>query len=343
MRREMHCPCSFRPILGALVISALSFVPRSARADCGSPIASSCVEPDHVWPTGLPSAFLFAPRADLPKNSFGGLRAVTAYLDRPLLVSTPGGGPGVNTTGAVSSRFVTTLGGYFALWNWGAVDAMLPIIWGQKGGGAGLASGTGTLPGSAVSDLRLGASVQLLRSDDFASIEDSTKGYAWSFRLGVSLPTAASGAFAGGTSVVLNPSTSFVFRKGRFVGMGTVGARIREQTDFLDLRLGQEISAGLGASVDVLEKSRLTALLETQVFVGLSAQRNMTVDKQGTRTYPSGRMTVPAEWHLSLRTSPISPNWGVAAGFGTAIPFGENTALGTPAYRVSLRIETLLR
>lgn len=316
---------------------------RDAAADCGTPIASTCVDMDHAWPTGLPSAFAFLPRADLPKDTYGGLKVTTMYLDRPLLLSTPSGGPGVNTTGAVSSRFVTYFGGYVGLGNWGALDVSLPVVWGQQGGGGSLVNGGASLPASALSDLRLGATIQLLRSEGFTSSEEAPKGYAWSLRLGASLPTGTDSAFAGGSGVVLGPSTSFVFRKGRFLGTGALGARFREQVDFLDLRLGQEVFVGIGGAVDILEKARLTALLETQVFVGLSPQRNVNIDTQGIRTNGSSRLTVPAEWHLSLRTSPLSPNWGFAAGFGTAIPFGEATALGTPAYRFSLRFETLVR
>lgn len=330
---------------GALLATTVLLAPSgdARAADCGSELASSCLEPDHVWPTGQNSAFLFSPRADIPREVVGSLRVVTTYIDRPLLVATPGGGPGVNTNGAVSSRFTTHLGGAINLWDRASLDGMLPIVWGQNGAGAALVTGAGKLPTTAIADVRLGATVQLWRSETFGSVEEAESGGAWSFRLGLSLPTGGSGAFAGGASVVVAPSTSFVVRKNRFFGTWTAGARFREQVDFLDLRLGQELMIGGGAGVDVLDRGRLTAVLEAQAFMVLSPQRNMAIGPAGIFSAPSDRVTVPTEWHLGLRSAPFSPNWALAGGFGTAIPFGEGTAVGTPAYRMSLRIEALIR
>ncbi|MFO0666914.1 MAG: hypothetical protein U0174_23385 [Polyangiaceae bacterium] len=327
----------------ALFLSAL-LSPLGARAaECGPDIASSCLDPDHVWPTGQAGAFLLLPRADIPRGSIGSLRAATTYIDRPLLVSSPGGGPEVNTNGAVSSRFTTTLGGAVHFGDRLAVDGVIPIVWGQNGSGAALVTGGSTLPTTAISDLRLGATVQLWRSEDFSSVEDAESGGAWSVRLGMSLPTGVSGAFAGGTSVVVAPSTSFIFRKGRLFGTLSAGARFREKVDFLDLRLGQELMAGFGGGLDILNRSRLSVVLETQTFLVLHPQRNLAVGPAGVFTGVSDRVTVPTEWHLGVRSAPVSPNWAIAGGFGTAIPFGEGTAVGTPAYRFSLRVEAMLR
>ena len=116
------------------------------------------------------------------------------------------------------------------------------------------------------------------------------------------------------------PSVAADGKLGRFFGAVEAGARIRPITDLLGARIGSQLLGGLGVGVNLLADERLSGALEAWALPTLVAQSN-------------GATLIPAEWQLSLRTSPLaSRELAVQLGGGGAL----DDSLTTPRLRFTL-------
>jgi hypothetical protein len=84
-----------------------------------------------------------------------------------------------------------------------------------------------------------------------------------------------------------------------------VGARIRGVTSLLGSRVGTQMVVGLGAGFDILTRDRLTLGAEARMLPGFATQASAQVQTGAITTTPNGKVAIPAEWLVSLRTAPF--------------------------------------
>ncbi|MFO0666905.1 MAG: hypothetical protein U0174_23340 [Polyangiaceae bacterium] len=329
-------------VLASVCTLMATFASREASAaDCDNPIANPCIDLETSMPTGHDNVFANIPRVDIDKDAYGSVRIWNSYTRNSLLTSTPGGGgPGTNLSPSVGSRATTSLGGSVFAWNRLALDVVLPISWYQDGGGAALVGGS-PLPTSSIGDLRLGLTGMIHRTRDIRGL-DFEDGIALGVRGGLHLPTATAAGFAGSTSPVGALSSTLSLRKGRWLGSFMLGARIREASDYLDLRVGSQLEAGAGFGVEVLGERKLVLGAELHALLGLYGLRDVAVSKDGYVALAGSRVHLPTEWAFIARTVPWK-DLSFTATFGTSIPWSDSTALGSPAYRATLSIGETFR
>jgi len=191
------------------------------------------------------------------------------------------------------------------------------------------------------------------------ALRDPRLGFAYSFdnllrlrelgaraALEASFPFGDRAAFAGDRNVVLQPSVTFSYRAERFSTRGELGARLRESSDYGDLRVGSQGFIALAAGVDVLSRGLLFASAEAFALPPLGSNR-----APGASATVTTVRLVPAEWLVALSTT-FRPHgeWQLAASLGTGLPLSGETRSGasadylgitTPLWRsvLSLRFE----
>jgi hypothetical protein len=294
---------------------------------------SPCINDDILWPHAGPSNFQAVGGSDTVAAGQLGFGFQASYLSRPIVLElqSPGGG---SQAYAVNDQANATF-----LWSYGVVprlelDLALPLTVGQ--GGTGLAPVTGGpgLNDTAVRDMRFGFTYALARGAKRKSAAPyETGGLAARFE--VSAPTGDRDQFAGERSGVFVPSVAADGRIGRFFGAVEAGARIRPITDLLGARVGTQLVGELGAGFDLLADGRLSMTLEAWALPTLLAQTSSGGASAPTHAAPSAGPLVPAEWQLSLRTSPLaSRELSLQLGGGGAL----DDSLTTPQVRFTLSV-----
>jgi hypothetical protein len=320
-----------RPGIGVLAIASAAFVgarTHSATATECTGAVSPCVNDDTLWPHAGPSRFQAVGGSETVAPSELGFALSVSYLSRPinLVPEAPGGGP---------NRYVIDdqVNGTF-LWSYGVtrrleLDLALPLTFGQSGSGLAPVTGGPGLHDTAVRDMRFGFTYALVRSvaaDPRASGVRPPDTWGLTTRFEVSAPTGDRDQFAGERSGVFVPSLAADGRIERFFVAAEVGARVRPVTQLLDARVGSQLLGALGIGVDVLPDQRLSAGLEAWALPTLAGQS--TAQSRGTSL-------VPAEWQLSLRTSPV-PSHDLSLQVGGGGALSESTT--TPRMRFTLAI-----
>src|SRR5215475_7148933 len=119
-----------------LTTSLLS-APASAAEKCGNPLISTCINSDNVWPHAGPSQLLTIGGTETVGKGQVGFGLFATYLSRPITLHVPSPSPGAGGTDqyAVNDQ----VNGSF-LWAYGVTDRLeldfiLPITFGQGGGG----------------------------------------------------------------------------------------------------------------------------------------------------------------------------------------------------------------
>lgn len=312
--------------IAAFAVACTAIFAVSTRTAVASECAgnvSPCINDDILWPHAGPSSFQAVGGSDTVGAGQLGFGFQASYLSRPIVLElrSPGGG---SQAYAVNDQANATF-----LWSYGVVprlelDLALPLTLGQ--GGTGLAPVTGGpgLNDTAVRDMRFGFTYALARGTRRKRAAPyETGGLAARFE--VSAPTGDRDQFAGERSGVFVPSVAADGRIGRFFGALEVGARIRPITDLLGARVGTQLVGELGAGVDLLADGRLSVAVEAWALPTLSTQSSAS----------GAGPLVPAEWQLSLRTSPLaSRELSLQLGGGGAL----DDSLTTPQVRFTLAI-----
>ncbi len=311
-----------RPGIGAFAIACLTVLGMSTRfanaTECAGSV-SPCINDDTLWPHAGPSHFLAVGGSDTVGASQLGFALQASYLSRPIVLqlTSPGGG---SHAYAVNDQANGTF-----LWSYGVdarleLDLALPLTFGQGGTGLAPVSGGPGLHDTAVRDMRFGFAYALVR-DRHGPIAHPDTGWGLAARVEVSAPTGDRDQFAGERSGVFVPSLSVDGRVGRVFGAAEVGARVRPITELLGARVGTQLLGALGVGVDLMPAERLSAQLEAWALPTLVSQ--------------FGHALIPAEWQLSLRTSPLaSRELSVQLGGGGAL----DDSLTTPQVRFTLSI-----
>jgi hypothetical protein len=315
------------PGIAGLAIACAAFTSLCARAavasECSGDV-SPCINDDTLWPHAGPSHFFAVGGSETTGPGQLGFALQASYLSRPIVLqlTSPGGG---------SRAYVINdqANGTF-LWSYGVgrrleLDMALPLTFGQGGTGLAPVSGGPGLKDTAVRDMRFGFAYALVRKARAPQqAEERTWGLAGRFE--VSAPTGDRDQFAGERSGVFVPSLAADVKLGRFFGAAEAGARIRPITELLGARVGTQLLGAIGVGFNLMPDERLSAALEAWALPTLATQSGSS---------SGGAPLVPAEWQLSLRTSPLaSRELSVQVGGGGAL----DNSLTTPQVRFTLSI-----
>jgi hypothetical protein len=315
------------PGIGGLAIASAALISICARvalaSECSGDV-SPCINDDTLWPHAGPSHFLAVGGSETTGPAQLGLALQTSYLSRPIVLklTSPGGGSQANVINDQAN-------GTF-LWSYGIgrrleLDLALPLTFGQGGTGLAPVSGRPGLKDTAVRDMRFGFTYALVRK---ARAPQPAEEHVWGLagRFEVSAPTGDSDQFAGERSGVFVPSLAADGKLGRFFGAAEAGARIRPITELLGARVGTQLLGAIGVGYDVVADERLSAALEAWALPTLATQ---------SASSSRGAALIPAEWQLSLRTSPLaSRELSVQVGGGGAL----DNSLTAPQVRFTLSI-----
>lgn len=212
----------------------------------------------------------------------------------------------------VEHQLAGQIGVAFGLFDRFVAYARVPVLFVLEGQAV---SGFPSADGAGLGDLALGARAVLHGTADDV--------FALALELEATLPTAGAARgqqqLLGDSGVTFTPRLLAEVRPHPIVRLqANLGARFREDVDFTVLRVGHELTWGVGAGVFVVEDV-LEARVESWGSVGFA-----TLDQ------PSG---APAELLGGLRVTPVS---GLV--IGLAGGFGLGTGYGTPAFRGALTI-----
>ncbi len=199
------------------------------------------------------------------------------------------------------------------------LSATLPVRLYQTGAGAGglTSQSSSSVASAALRDARLGVAYSF---DDLMRVP----GFGARAGLEASFPLGDEDAFAGERSVVLEPNATLSYRFERFAARAELGARVRQASDYGDVRLGNQGVIALGAGVDVLSRGLLFLSLEAFALPPLASNRATAANPAVT-----SERWLPAEWLLAV-SSTLRPHgeWQLSGSFGTGLPLSNETRAG---------------
>jgi hypothetical protein len=323
-----------RRVAAALAFSAASFATTAASASdpcAASPLVSTCVNSDNLWPHAGAQVFATVGGVDTVEPGHFGFGLVSDYQSRPIVFHVPGPGGGGTDAYAIDNQ----VNGNF-LWALGVtrrleLDFALPITFAQSGGGAAPVTGSSVpLHDTAMRDIRFGFAYQLLAHD----AAHPTEGFGVTGRFEMSAPNGDRDEFAGDATGVFVPSLAADFRSGRWLAGLELGARIRPDAQVQGANVGPQGTIALGVGYDLLNRSKLLGVMvEARALPTFSTQYTLTTSDIGTTEAPSGGALVPAEWMLSLRSSPLpTDDLSVTVGGGSELSSGA-AGVTAPRFR----------
>jgi OOP family OmpA-OmpF porin len=317
---------------------------RAHAADCAGAV-SPCIDVDTLWPHAGVADFVAVGSTETVTPGQVGFGLVATYQSRPLVlqVASPGAGAGGSEQDAVNDQVNGTF-----LWAFGVarrleLDLAIPLTFAQSGTGLSPVSGGPGLKDTAVRDVRFGFAYAILPRARQGAAGDETAGERLACgllgRFEMSAPVGDSDQFAGEHSAVVAPSLAADCRIGRALAGVEVGARVRPITELLNTRIGTQIYAALGVGWDLLPRRLLGATLEAWVLPTLAAQDDLSIVRGAYTGTPNGQHIAPAEWQLSVRSSPLrGGDLSLQAGGGTGIPLSGELPATTPRFRFTLGV-----
>ncbi|HET9449825.1 MAG TPA: OmpA family protein, partial [Aggregicoccus sp.] len=141
----------------------------------------------------------------------------------------------------------------------------------------------------------------------------------------VRLPTGDGDSFLGERSVLFAPRLAVERAFGPVRLLGNVGLRIREDTQFLNLAVGDEVTFGAGAVVDLPDLGSLTDVKATgEMHLATPTSQPFTFSQADS-------LKTPWEVLGGVRAQVAGP-WGVQLGVGKGV--GISSGYGREAFRV---------
>jgi hypothetical protein len=330
MRSSME---PLRRVCGGATAGALLVMTATASADpaCYGSV-SPCINDDALWPHAGPSRFVQIGSSETVPQGQLGFGVVATYLSRPIVFQVPSPGGAGSDQYAVNQQANATF-----LWAYGIADRLeldvaLPITLGESGAGLAPLTGGAGLKDTAVRDLRFGFAYELVPHADppadpatGPATNGATREWGLAARFELSAPTGDHDQFAGEPSAVFVPSVAADYHHpGGLVAGLEVGARLRPTTDLLTARVGSELVVGAGVGYEILPHDLLTAAVETWALPMLVAQED-------------GSHIAPAEWQLSVRSSPPHHE-DISVQLSGGGPFESLPPITTPQVRFTLGV-----
>ena len=326
---------SFASFALAAAIVAVSPSARAAE-NCGSPLVSTCINSDTLWPHAGPSQFLTVGGTETVAKGQAAFGLFTTYLSRPVTLHLPSPGPGGSNQFAVNDQVNGTFLFAYGVTNRLEIDLALPVTFGQGGAGVEPITGGAGLADTAVRDLRFGAAYAIIprarRAPDGQSL------FSLTARLETSAPTGDEDQFAGERAAVFIPTMAADARFGRLFTGAEVGARLRPTAELAGARVGSQILLGAGVGYDLLPRRELLGImLEARAMPILPEQHDLSPTDQGLVSTGNGKHIIPAEWALAARSAPLAGgDFVIHAGGGG--PFTTDAPITSPRFRFMLGI-----
>lgn len=326
----------------AVLLSTAAWSSTAEARECANPLVGTCINSDTYWPNPGPMRFATVAGTETVARGQVGFGLVATYLSRPVVVRVASPGPGGSDQFVVDDQ----VNGNF-LFAYGVterlqLDFALPITFVETGAGTSPITGGENLRDTAVRDVRFGfayALVPRVRLDPETAAKEGGPGRSWSLtaRFGATAPAGDRPDFAGDRSVVYTPSLAADYRVWRvFFGL-ELGARVRKTTEFAGARVGTQLVTGLGAGFDILDRERLSAMLEARAYPTFAEQHDTAQSATGISSQPNGKSIMPAEWMLTARTAPfLGGDFAFFAGGGGPIPTSSDAPITSPRFRFIL-------
>ncbi len=328
-------------VLAASLLCAL--VSRADAKECTNPLVNTCINDDTFWPNAGPTRFAAVSSTETIGRGLVSFGLVATYLSRPVILRVASPGPGGSDQYVIDNQ----VNGNF-LFAYGVTDRLqldfaLPLTFAQDGAGTSPITGGRALRDTAIRDLRFGVAYALVprvRMDPVTAAQEGGPGKSWSLaaRFAMSAPTGDQTDFAGERTAVFIPSLAGDYRVDRFFFGADLGMRLRPVTEFAGARIGTQLTSALGAGYDVLDRERLSVLLEGRAYWNFAEQHETTQSAFGISSRPRSedKFIVPAEWMLGVRSAPIlGGDASFYAGGGGPIPLGPD-AITVPRFRFVL-------
>ncbi len=298
----------------------LSLAPSPAAAShCEPHPLSSCVPSNQQWLAAGPSRFATIPRAEVLDTGRLSLALAGIYQQDPLVLEAPSPDsegrsvPLVEHIIDTQALFAAGLGSGFEF------TSVLRLVTHQEGSGIGAVrsrSHSGpSLASSAIRDPLFGIGYTLL-----ASLPPG-RPYALKLRSDFSLPLGDPESFASEPGAVLAPALTFQWQAGRFNASADLGLRLRPSVTLADVRYGDQLSAAVGTSVEVVRETLFVAA-EATALPGLESPP-ATPDGAHARW-------IPAEWALSVSLY-WSKIYSLLVSAGGGLPLSSRTFGGDPS------------
>ena len=337
----MRAVALFSSSLAAALVPLFVVMPARAN-DCSSPLLSTCINDDTFWPHAGASQMLTVGGVETIAKGQVGFGLVTSYLSRPITLHLPSPGPRGSDQHVIDDQVNGTF-----LWGYGVTDRLeldfaLPLTFGQGGAGISPISGGASLQDTAARDLRFGLAYALVPR---ARVDHGTSHpmgdlFGLTARFETSAPTGDRDQFAGERAAVFVPSVAADLRRGRYFGGIEVGARLRPTAELAGSRIGSQATLGIGVGADLLKNTRdlLSVTAEARALPTFAEQHTSAQTAQGLISTPNGKHITPAEWSVSVRTSPlVGGDLGIQLGGGGPIPLSDS-AVTTPRFRFTLSL-----
>ncbi len=322
-----------------LLVLGLATEGEAEAKECTNPLVNTCINSDTFWPNAGPQRFATISGTETVGQGQVGFGLVATYLSRPIVLRVASPGPGGSDQYVVNDQVTGNFLFAYGVTPRLQLDFALPVTFIQTGAGTSPLTGGADLRDTAVRDLRFGFAYQLVpreRISPDAQAERSPHSWSLATRMTVSAPTGDSSDFAGERSAVFAPSIAADYRyRILFLGLD-VGARLRPVTEFAGARVGSQITTGLGAGVDIIDRERLSVMAEARSYINFAEQHDTSQSAFGISSQPNGKSITPAEWLLALRTAPLlAGDVSFIAGGGGPIPIGD-AAITVPRFRFVL-------
>ncbi len=323
----------------ALALVAVSSADARASDPCqASPLVSTCVSSDTLWPHAGPQLFATVGGVETVAQGTFGFGLVADYISRPIVLTVPGAGGGTPeyaVDNQVNGTFLWAVGITRRL----QLDVALPVTFGQDGSGAGPVTGSSTpLHTTAMRDLRFGLALQLVPRTGV----DADRLFGLTARVDVSAPTGDRDQFAGEATAVFAPSLAADLQRGRWFAGLEVGARIRPATQLQAVQgdtVGSQATIALGVGYDLLRREKLLAVMaEARSLPTFATQSDLASTPGGTVETANGTVLAPSEWMLSVRSAPLATDdFSITVGGGGPIGSGQE-AFTSPRFRFFLGV-----
>jgi len=292
---------------------------------------STCFVADNLWPHAGGTRWASQAPTETAAAESLAVSFFNAYLHQPVGLRVPSPDPEGTTVYAVEHLWSSSLAMALGVTDGLQVSLVLPFALYEHGAGkADVLGSEDGLPRSALGDLRFGATVAWLERDE------ADQGPGLSTRFEMTLPTGQENGFLSSPSAVYAPGASFDYRIDDLTLGADLGVRLRRPVDFANIRIGNQLTASLGAGYDLLSDGWLSVNLEAFALVTLANQLAIVRAPDGsTTTEESGPIHAPAEWLLSARTAGLlDGRFRASLGGGSFIPTADSLAVTTPAFRV---------
>ncbi|MCL2777861.1 MAG: hypothetical protein FWD73_07645 [Polyangiaceae bacterium] len=327
----------------AFAIATFAFEPVSRANDCNNPLIGACINSDTYWPNPGPSRFATVAGTETVTPSEIAFGLVASFQSKPITLDIASPGAGGTKTAVVRNQVTGNFLFAYGVTNRLELDLAVPVTFIQSGTGTSSITGGDNLNDTAVRDVRFGVAYALVPRARIApekAVDGSAMGNAWpawslTARFQMSAPTSDLASFAGERTAVFIPSLAADYRVERWFFGAELGARIRPVTEFQGARVGTQLALGLGAGYDILERERLAVMAEARGYVNVAEQHDTTPSASGISSTANGKIIVPAEWFLGLRTAPVlGGSVALFGGGGGPIPVGD--AITAPHFRFIL-------